>query len=449
MARCKNDTLISKIGMKKLEKMMEVDFAVLTDIDSCVKVNTKNYIAYSGTTATFSPYKTPSDMFNCLAEGCKNSGTLTVTNGVGLASGASFAVNADATEFVAGVITYYVHFPVAGTYDLKSTISDITDQNQANAYVYSKEITVQSEGFYPVVLDLSKVPDEQKGTGWTASESGIILTLEANPSDDTVIPNIGFSSIYVYDSIEGFEVNDVVKIGCIDEFSGDFTVDATDASCFGGGYDADSITIERTLTGKSATANYWKLNPLMSRGDQSTGWVIQTTERQVSETTIEGVRYGYVQLADMNMDECSFTLATMADNCNVTDSMLNRVNTPVVVSLNEKQFIVLDGTTTAAVDAGKLLFHESLIDQKVVISYPKKADAQHFVGNEDALEERRVRMSFTQEQTDGIKQNYVYNNVLITSFPATLNNEETSFSFTISVQRDKNGNFYEMYQITE
>ncbi|MGL4695179.1 hypothetical protein [Enterococcus larvae] len=449
MARCNNDTLIAKIGTKPLNKLMEVDFAVLTDIDSCVKVNTKNYISYAGTTATFNAYKTPQDMFNCLAEGCKNSGTLTVTNAVGLESGASFAVNADATEFVAGVITFYIHFPTAGTYNLKSTISDLTEPNQTNAYVYSKEITVQAEGFYPIVLDLSKVPDEQKGTGWTASEVGIILNLEVTPADDTIIPTIGFSSIYVYDSIEDFEVNDVVKIGCIDEFSGDLTVDATDASCFGGGYDPTSIAIERTLTGKSATANYWKLNPLMSRGSQSIGWVIQTTEREVSTTIIDGTEYGYVQLADMNMDECSFTLATMSDNCNVTDSMLNRVNTPVVVDLNEKQFIVLDGTTTTAVDAGKLLFHPSLVGQKVVISYPKQVDAEHFVGNEDALEERRVRMSFTQEQTDGIKLNYVYNNVLITSFPGTVNNEETSFDFTISVQRDKNGNFYEMFRITE
>lgn len=440
MTRCANDTLISKIGMKSLNKLVEVDFAVLADIDSCVKVNTKNYIDYTGTSAAFNAYSIPEDSFNCLAEGCKNSGTLTVMNGIGTASSATFAVNADATDFAAGVITYYVHFPAAGTYQLDTAVSDISDQGQTNADVYKKEIIVKEAGFHPVVIDLSKVPEEQKGTGWMASEGGIILKAEATP-EDTVIGTVGFSSIYVYNSIEDFEVNDVVKIGCIDEFAGEMTVDPVEASCFGAGYDATSIAIERTLTGKSATANYWKLNPLMSKGEQTTGWLIQTTERTISSTEIDGVTYGYVQLADMNMDECAFTTAAIADICNVTESLLSRVNTPVVVDINEKQFIVLD--------SGKILFHESLVGKAIVISYPKTVDVEHFVGSEASLDERRVRMSFTQEQTDGVKQNYVYNNVLITSFPGTVNNEETTFEFTISVQRDKNGNFFEMYRITE
>ncbi|MEI5994018.1 hypothetical protein [Candidatus Enterococcus mansonii] len=440
MTRCSNDTLISKIGMKSLNKLMEVDFAVLTDIDSCVKVNTKNYIDHTGTSAVYNVYSTPEDMFNCLAEGCKNSGTLTVMNAAGATSGASFGVNADATEFAAGVITYYIHFPAAGTYGVETTISDIADQNQSDSDVYQKQVTVKEAGFQPVVIDLSKLPEAISGTGWMASENGIIIHVDVTPENAT-LSTIGFSSIYVYNSIEDFEVNDVVKIGCIDEFAGELTVDPVEASCFGAGYDATSIAIERTLTGKSATANYWKLNPLMSKGTLTSGWVIQTAEKAVSATTIEGVDYGYVQLADMNMEECAFTSAAIADSCNVTESLLNRVNTPAVVEINEKQFIVLAD--------GKILFHKSLVGKDLVISYPKKVDVEHFVGNEDVLDARRVRMSFTQEQTDGVKQNYVYNNVLITSFPGTVNNEETTFEFTISVQRDKNGNFFEMYRVAE
>lgn len=449
MARCKNDTLLAKIGTKKLNKQVEVDFAVLTDVDSCVKVNTKNFIDHVGTSATFNSYQSPEDLFNCLAEGCRNTGTLIVSNGAGLPAGATFAVAADATEFVAGVVTYYVDFPKAGTYKLVTTIADILDKTQTNSDVYEKEITVIGSGFYPVVIDLSKVPTSVKGTGWVASESGVTLKLEVSSDDETLIPTIGFSSVSIYDSIEEFEVNDVVKIGCLDEFAGEFTVDPVDASCFGGGYDPTSIAIERTLTGKSATPNYWKLNPLMSKGDQTTGWTIQTVEREIATTSIGGINFGYLQLADMNMDECAFTTAAISDECNVTDATLNRVSSPVVLDINEKQFIVLDGTTTSIADAGKVIFHESLVGKKVVISYPKKVDAEHFIGSEDALEERKVRMSFTQEQTDGVKMVFVYNNVLITSFPGTLNNEETSFEFTISVQRDKNGRFFEAYRVID
>lgn len=449
MARCKNDTLISKIGLKALTKMIEVDFAVLTDVDSCVKVNTKNFIDQIGTSATFNSYSSPEDLFNCLAEGCRNTGTLIVSNGAGLPVGALFSVLADATDFVAGVITYYVNLPKAGSYNLKTTIMDVHDSKLTNGDVYENIVTATDAGFYPVVVDLSKAPSKIEGNGWDATEAGVVLKLEVTSEDETLIPTIGFSSISIYDSLEEFEVNDVVKIGCIDEFSGEITVDPVDASCFGGGYDPTSIAIERTLSGKSATPNYWKLNPLMSKGDQTTGWIVQTVERPVTPVTIGGVDYGYVQLADMNMEECSFTTAAISDECNVTDATLNRVSSPVVLDINEKQFIVLDGTTTTLADAGKVLFHGSLVGKKVVISYPKKVDVEHFIGSEDALDERKVRMSFTQEQTDGVKQVYVYNNVLITSFPGTVNNEETTFEFTISIQRDKNGRFYDLFRVID
>ncbi len=451
MARCTNEKLISKIGMKSLSKTTEVSFAVMTDIDSCVKVNTKNYIDYLGTSATYNAFKVPADMFSCLPEGCKNSGTLVVTNGAGLVSGATFVIRADATEFATGVITYYAYFPTAGKYDLKSVISDIADTNQSNAYTYENTFEAQNEGFYPVVIDLSKVPSTQTGTGWQAMDGGIIIHLEAAGvgSDNSVIPTIGFSSIYVYDSIEDFEVNDTVMVGCLDEVSGDITADPRDASCFGGGYDPSSVAVEKTITGKSATPNYWKLNPLVRKGDLTTGWIPQTVEKTVGAITVEGISYGYVQLSDMNLDECGFLLATIADNCNVADAMLNRLNSPVPLTLNEKQYIVLDGTTTAMGDAGKILFHETLAGQNVVISYPKQVEVEHFVGNDSALEGRKTRMTITKEQTDGVKIVQVHNNVLVTSFPDSITNEETTFPFTISIQRDRNGNFFEIYRVKE
>lgn len=436
--RCGNDTLISKIGMKSLNKLMEVDFAVLTDVDSCVKINTKNYYSQNGV-AAYNVYNTPEDMFNCLAEGCKNTGTLTVMNAAGAPSEATFELRADATEFAAGVITYYVYFPTAGTYDLKTTISDIKNKNQSEADVFEQPFTVTEAGFQPVVIDLVKPTSRIPANGgWQESVDGIFLKLEVTP-ESTIKSDIGFSSIYIYNSLEDFEVNDVIKIGCIDEFAGELTVDPVEASCFGAGYDASSIAIERTLTGKSVTANYWKLNPLMSKGHMTSGWVIQTAEKEVVLDAAQDL--GYIQLPDMFMDECAFTTAAIADSCNVTDSLLTRVNSPVIMDINEKQFIVLD--------SGRIVFHKSLAGKKLLISYPKQVDVEHFVASESSLNERRVRMSFVQEQTDGVKQHYIYNNVLITSFPGTVNGEETTFEFTISVQRDKNGNFYEMYRVAE
>lgn len=449
MGRCTNNALISKIGVKKINKEMEVDFSVLTDVDRCMKVNAMNYLETTGTSAAYNAYRVPEDMFNCLAEGCRNSGTLTITGEAKSSVGAKYAVGYDATEFYAGVATYYVHLPVSGSYELTTTMSDMVDPSQKNADVYSQTIEAKGEGFQPVIVDFSKAPQSQSGDGWAASGKGAIINVDVKNNDDEVAAVAGISSFYFYDTIEDFEVNDVVKIGCIDELAGDLTVDPVDASCWGSGYDPTSISIERTLTAKSATPNYWKLNPLMSKGTKTDGWFIQGDEREILTTTVDGVEYGYVQFPDMQINECAFTTAAIADKCNVTDSTLNRVNTPVIVDLNEKQYIVLDGTTTELTDAGKILFHPSLVGLTVVVSYPKKAVVEQYLANDEALDERRVRMSFSTVQTDGVKHVYVYNNVLITSFPGTVNNEETSFEFTISIQRDRNGNFYEVSRIID
>ena len=455
MSRCSNDLLISKVGIKPLNKTIEVDFSVLTNTESCVKINTRDYLTHPELpvepvgTPKFNQFLTPPDMFACLADGCKNSGTLMLhrTSGPGVPVSAQFINRSDATEFAAGVITYYAYFPTAGRYHLTTRISDVLDLTMQYQDVYFTEVDVPA-GFYPVIVDLSKAPQSTvgpNGNGWTPTERGITVLLEAAPLDSGVIIQAGFSSIFIYNSIEDFQVNDTVKVGCIDEFSGEFTLDARDASCFGIGYDPASIAIERTITGRSVTANYWKLNPLTKKGELTDGWLPRTVELPVVASDIEG--YGMIYLPDMNMDECGFLLASVAHGC-VTEGMLSRVNTPTPVELESNQFIVLD-PTVANQDEGVLLFNEDRIGLNMVISYPQRVTAEHFVGNASDLDARRVRMSIVKEQTDGVKTNYVYNNVLVTSFPDSLSDEETTFDFTISVQRDRNGNFYEMFRVID
>ena len=439
MARCNNDLLISKVGVKALSKTIEVDFAVLTDAENCVKINTRNYLAYEGMPA-YNTFLTPPDMFACLADGCKNSGTLMLTNGPNV--GAEFEVRTDATAFAAGVITYYVYLPAGTTrsYLVTTRISDIRDTNQIEHDEYRIEVLGSSEGrFYPIVVDLCDYPNAAQG--WRESEHGVRISV----SIDADVA--GFSSIFFYNSIEDFQVNDTVKIGCIDEFSGEFTLDARDASCFGVGYDPASISIERTITGRSVTANYWKLNPLTKKGEGRTGWLPRTVELKVEQSElIEG--YGTVYLADINPDECGFLLASVAHDCRVTEGMLNRVNSPTPIRLEHNQFMVLD-PAVAYQGAGILLFNEELVGTTVVISYPQRVEAEHFVGNASDLDARRVRMSIVKEQTDGVRQHYIYNNVLVTSFPDSLSDEETTFDFTVSIQRDRNGNFYDMFRVID
>lgn len=447
--RCRNQQLVNKMTIEKLNKFVEVNFAVLEDIDSCVDINTKNFIGNEGISAVYSKYRVPKDLLNCKSNGCINTGTLRLTGTAASAVGATFVSNYDATEYAAGVIVYYIDITTPGEYTVTTTVSDIKDTTQTNADAYAQTINPTTAGFYPIIVDLAKMPATTVGTGWDITDLGVTLSVSVESTDESVPPVVGVSSISIFDSIEDLEANDVVVLGCIDDFTGDFTADATDASCFGAGYDPSSIAIERTITARAMTPNYWKLNPIMKRGEQTDGWLMTTSEKTVESVTINGTTYGYIQASDYYTGECAFVYASLADACNVTDGILNRVSSPIAIALNENQFIIQNGELTNALEAGRFLFNEALIGEKVIVSYPKAYDdVEHFIGSEEALEERRVSMSFTKQQNDGVAQNYIYENVLVTSFPDTVSlSEENTFEFTISVQRNAIGRFFDMFRV--
>lgn len=449
MGKCDTNTLMAKIGYNKIDNSTELSFAVLTDIENCNKINTKNYIGTTADSVTFNSLKKPVDVFNCMAEGCVNSGTLLLSGAAGTGVGAKFLLKSDATDFMGGLSVFYVYLPTAGAYEVAYTISDESDAPQANADVYTQTVVATEEGFKAVIVDFSQIPQSQDGTGWEASIKGAIVNIIVTPSEATVIPNIGISSIVFHNFASDLEVNDLVKVGCIDDISGDLTVTALEATCWASGYDPASVAPEKTITARSITPNGWKLNPLMGMGEATEGWDDATQEVTVQSKTVNGITYGYVQFMDMFMGECAFTGVALADNCNVTDASMNRISSPVPIVINERQFIVLDGTTTTGDDVGVILVHESLIGERLIVSYPKQASVIEYVANADNLGTRRVRMSYTKVQTDGIKIRRNYNNVLVTSYPDTLTREETTFPLTLSIQKDRNGNYYTEQRITD
>lgn len=141
-----------------------------------------------------------------------------------------------------------------------------------------------------------------------------------------------------------------------------------------------------------------------------------------------------------------FSKALVASECNFTDAELTKVNLPDVAVLNEKQYqIIKHGEYD-----GYLIVHERLIGQPLLYAYPKEVSIEQYVGEDDAYEGRRVRLFFPTVQTDGVKVNYIFNNVLVTSFPTTLSNtDETTFEFEVSIQKDNNGRFFEVQKIIE
>ncbi|MDH6364651.1 hypothetical protein M2139_001638 [Enterococcus sp. PF1-24] len=444
---CKTDVFLSKIGLDTLDESREVYFSVKHDVDACVKLSTRRYLSVVGQNASFNAQRRPDDAFNCNPDGCKNSGTLFVTSTAKTPAGAKFAIQADATNFAAGLLTHYVELP-AGEYDIQAVISDITEENQANADVYTQK--VKGPGVFPVLVKLYEAPTTVRGTGWTETEEGILLEITATPVTTNHIAPIGLSSIAIFDSIEDLEGAQTVAISCVTEITGDITVEATDATCLGASYAPNSVAVEKTITATQATPNWHLLNPIIGKGEYKQGFVVAKEQKIVKSITIDGDEYGYVMAQDLSPDECEFFYATIADSCNVTDAMLNLVNTPYALDINERQFIVLDGTTTTAADKGRFLFHRDLIGKEVIFTYPKAAEVEEFVAHSNNLDGVSVRVIVPFDQTDGTKINHIYDNVLVTSFPGSIGTEQPTFNFTLSFQRDKrNGHFYRVQRVTE
>lgn len=426
MARCTNDVLLNKIGLNKLDKNDELSLRVRRDLPDCRKINTKNYVDIAeGANATYNKYDRPEDLFECNREGCVNSGTLTIN---AAAKAVTYFVRYDATEFAAGVLAFYARTGSAGT--LTVSISDFS--TFANADVYTVTLEADANAFKPILLDLSQTPSSVEGDGWTATENGAYIRFSYSGAQ------IGLSSIAIFDSLEEFELNDVVKVSCLTSVGGSYDVSLVEEACNAARYDDTITSLQFPFTGTRVTPNYWKLNPLLSRGDKATGFDITTVKKTVKSGTGTYAGYGTIVLPDLNQDVCGYITAQVADACDVTDAHLNPLSAPAPVSLTPGQFQVLDNT---------VLVDSSLIGQELLISYPIEVDIEEWVANPDTLNDVHVSMAWQKTTSDGIKYVDVFENVFVTSFPATITNTEATFAFTLTIGRDKDGNFYRQQRI--
>lgn len=421
MSRCKNDVLLSKIGFVKVDSKMEVEFTVMESLPDCRNINAKNYIEVADS-ATFDQFIRPTNVFECMPEGCSTSGTLTVTG-----TSATYKAQFDATDFASGIITAYI----------KGTVNKVTvssDSAFKNADVYTPTKGEEgADGFTPIIVDLSQTPASVTGEGWTASSAGAYIKFEGT--------NFSLSSISIFDSLEDFETTDVVKIGCLTEIEGADEIDAAEATCFGGGYDTSDLTFERTITGKAITPNAWKLDPLLGKGETTEGFKSVTVEKQIVESADK--KYGQIVLTDMSEDECGFLSISIADSCNVTDAALTRLSMPILLNIDSKNYVVIKGEDGVT----NIYFNKSLVGMDVVVSYPQTAQVEERIANIDNVDGKRTRMAYKYKQTDGVEIYRVYNNVLVTSFPHTINEDETEFEFTVNIQKDSEGHYYREWRL--
>lgn len=427
MARC-NDTYFNKVSKSKYDKNTEVTINVLSDLPDCKRINAKDFATASNAT-TFSKFIKPDNDFECYRQGCVNSGTLDVPADTTLI----YKVAYDATEFAAGVITFYVK----PTEDDTLTVSISTDAVAKNADVYKVAIdknAVLEDGYIPVAVDLSKTPDEVVGTGWDASETGAYLTFHSDKE-------YGLSSINILDSVEDFEINDVVKISCISEITNDITADIAEETCVTNGYDQTSApTIEITITGKLLTANHWLLNPMADKGETVDGFTIATAKK----TVVEKDGYGVITIPDALLSECGFIGVQANDSCNATEATLTRLSTPYLTTVDEAHFIVIKDTAN---EIAYVYVSKTFVGQEMLVSYPQKAEIEEHVTSFNNLGKRRCRISYPMSVSDGTEYNVVLSNCLVTSFPLGISSDENDFEITFSVQPDADGAYLHEYRI--
>ena len=434
MTRCKNDILITKIGVNKLQKETEVDFNVNRYLPDCRKILANKYVSGSG---AYNRYAVPVNQFECVREGCVNSGTL-MNEGAATIYYAQY----DAIEFAAGVITFYVKGS-NGT----ATVMISDKQNMTNADQYTidlSKIQTGSDGYKAVVVDLSQAGTDV-GTGWTPNHIGAYISIAIAPAAGESASDIGISSIAIYDSLEDFETSAAVRIACLSTVGGSWDFEAVEATCFGnGGYDDEAIdTFEKTITGKALTPNYWMLNPMFQKGDATEGWDTNTVEKEVEAGTGEYAGFGVITIPDKKQDECRFVNVARADNCNITDAHLVELTSPTLVNVDEKHYITIeneDGSTT-------IVLNEALVGQTLIVAYPQKMEVEEYVFDVDNVRYIKTSMSYTITLTDGVKWRFVFDNVLITSFPDEITDEEGEFEFTVTIQKDATGRFGRAYRL--
>lgn len=438
MGRCNNDVLLKKIGVEKLNKTTEVSFTVMRDLPNCRRIRTNNYIAISDNSKTPAFYKhtRPANRFQCGADVCSNTGTLMMT-GLAQAATVAYFADFDATEFAAGVIAFYVYAP--GNNTEQTVTVEVSNANDfADSDVYTAKVGKPLEdGFYPVLIDLASTPASVTGNGWEATQNGVYIRISTSiPASQTW----GLSSISIFESMDDFETMDVVKVGCLSEVGGSFDVEAIEATCLHSGYNTDVSGFDYNVTGKTVTPNYKQLNPLMGHGSKTQGYRLTTIRKTILKP--EDQDFGFICLPDVYQDECGYFAVQLSDTCSTTLKQLSFWSE--TMEPDEDHFIV-----NAHKDTGNtsVVFNREYIGQEAIISYPQRVEIEESVAKAENLEGVRTKMAVPVTLTDGTEELHVFENVYVTSFPATINMEETEFAFTIRIQRDKDGNFFKIYRI--
>ena len=443
MSNCFVDMSHPMYGYNAQDKDSKIIVSITEEIRPCVRWKTSKQVQIpSGTLVSYVRKDVPEDQINCAPIKCLNTGTLYVNPAEKKAS-AKFQVRSDADDFALGFNMLYLNLPKEGQYEFKAIVSDFKDLAQTNSYVYTYTFNTSAPGFVLRTVDFADTRVmTQTGTGWKPSDHGIVITYEVTyKGEDELTGHIGFSSPSIVNDRSELRKFSNVLLSCLTSFTHNVSVPASDARCFGRQYDKSQVEITKEITATTTSCNDYWLNPLQSMSKKMTSGIPVTDSFTVEEVTVDGKKYGSLLIPDLYYEDCN-TIIVSSDRCACT--YLSNMPLSPGVELEDDEFIALT-QQYHGYSRGTVLVNPMYIGEKLVVSYNGERDVELIVANDKRLRNTHFRVIQEVENTRGIKEYYVFNNVLVTENSREFGTDgEVTLSLSFTVSRDENNNFYEI-----
>ena len=448
MTNCNVDMSHPMYGYNTQDKDSQITVSITEDIKPCVRWKANKQTAIpKGSLVQYVRKDVPVDQINCNPSRCMNTGTLYIAPDNKVVK-VQYQVRSVANDFALGFNMIYLNLSQVGQYELKVAVSDFFDTTQQNSYVYTYTFDNHTPGYVLRTIDFADTHVmTQTGTGWKVSDRGINISYQVTYKGDGVeTAQIGFSTPMIVNDRSELRKFSNVLLSCLTSFTHNVSVPASDARCFGRAYDPSQVEITKEITATTTSCNDYWLNPLQSMSKKMTSGVPVTDVFTVEEYTVDGKRYGSFVIPDLYYEDCN-TIIISSDRCDCT--YLSMLPTSAGVALEDDEFIALTAEN-AGVERGTVLVNPMYIGEKLLVTYNGERDVELIVANDKRLRNTKFRVTQMVENTRGIKEYYVFNNVLVTELSRDYVTEgEITLSLSFTVSRDENGNFYEIRRNVE
>ena len=448
MTNCNVDMSHPMYGYNTQDKDGQITVSITEDIKPCVRWKANKQTAIpKGSLVQYVRKDVPVDQINCNPSRCMNTGTLYIAPDNKVVK-VQYQVRSVANDFALGFNMIYLNLSQVGQYELKVAVSDFFDTTQQNSYVYTYTFDNHTPGYVLRTIDFADTHVmTQTGTGWKVSDRGINISYQVTYKGDGVgTAQIGFSTPMIVNDRSELRKFSNVLLSCLTSFTHNVSVPASDARCFGRAYDPSQVEITKEITATTTSCNDYWLNPLQSMSKKMTSGVPVTDVFTVEEYTVDGKRYGSFVIPDLYYEDCN-TIIISSDRCDCT--YLSMLPTSAGVALEDDEFIALTAEN-AGVERGTVLVNPMYIGEKLLVTYNGERDVELIVANDKRLRNTKFRVTQMVENTRGIKEYYVFNNVLVTELSRDYVTEgEITLSLSLTVSRDENGNFYEIRRNVE